>query len=48
VAAVPTDTPRDNRAFPPPQPKPAAGEEKSSVLDKVKQRLPSKVFPFRR
>ena len=48
VAAVPTDTPRDSRAFPPPQPKPAAGEEKPSVLDKVKQRLPSKVFPFRR
>lgn len=44
VAAVPGDAPRDGRAVPPPQQKPADGEPKSSMLDKVK----SKVFPFRR
>jgi hypothetical protein len=48
VAAVPADTPRDNRTFPPPPSTPEEGEQKSSVLDKVKQRLPGKGFPFRR
>ena len=45
VASVPEDIPLDNRAFPPPQPK--TDDEKSSMLDKVKRHLPSKVFPFK-
>jgi hypothetical protein len=48
VAALPADAPRDSRAFPPPQSKPESGEPKPSVIDKVKQHLPNKVFPFRR
>jgi hypothetical protein len=54
VAALPSDTPRDGRTFPPPQPAPAPDgsappkdKEKASMLDKVKQHLPTKVVPFR-
>jgi hypothetical protein len=47
VAELPAPAPQNGgAAFPPPQ---ADAEEpaKSSMLDKVRQRLPSKVFPFR-
>jgi hypothetical protein len=48
VAAVPTDATPNSRAFPPPQSKTEKQEEeKPSVLDKVKQRLPNHVLPFR-
>ena len=48
LAAVPADTTPDSRAFPPPQPKTGEPEEeKPSVLDKVKQRLPNRVLPFK-
>lgn len=45
MAELPTDVPSSGGAFPPPQAPPAA--EESSMLDKVKKRLPSKVLPFR-
>jgi hypothetical protein len=48
VAAVPAGATPDTRAFPPPQPKTEnPADEKPSVLDKVKQRLPNHVLPFR-
>jgi len=48
IAALPAETPRDSHAFPPPQTKSEDAAAKASVLDKVKQHLPTKVFPFRR
>ncbi len=45
VAEVPADNPHAGAAFPPPQPKPNA--EATSMLDRMKKSLPSKVFPFR-
>jgi hypothetical protein len=48
VAAVPADVPRDGRASQPSPSKPEAGQKKSSVIDKLTPRLPTKVFPFRR
>ncbi len=45
VAELPADAPSSGPAFPPPQPK--SEEAKPSVLEKVRQSLPTKVFPFR-
>ncbi|MHB8865788.1 MAG: family 10 glycosylhydrolase [Pirellulaceae bacterium] len=48
VATAPANATLDSRAFPPPQPKSEEPQdEKSSVLDKVKQRLPNRVLPFK-
>ncbi len=45
VAQTPADKPRGAVPFPPPRPEPNV--EATSMLDKMKRSLPSKVFPFR-
>ncbi len=46
MAELPASEPNSGGAsFPPPQPK--SDEENSSMLDKMKKRLPAKVFPFK-